>query len=195
MPLRSLLLALAFLLATQAAALAQALAEPPTEIAEQAALCATCHGADGLPVVAESPIIAGQHMFYLLTQLKDFRAERRSSEIMTPIAKELSDDEMKALATYFSEQQWPAYHFKASEDDVIRAKSLAVEGACTQCHLGGMVGDSRNPRLGRQTVEYLIKTTTDFREDVRKNAPPMAAIVRGWSDEDIAAMARYLAGL
>jgi hypothetical protein len=36
---------------------------------------------------------------------------------------------------------------------------------------------------------------TDFRDDVRKNAPPMAAIVRDWSDEDIAAMSRYLAGL
>jgi cytochrome c553 len=169
--------------------------QPPSEIAERVELCVTCHGTDGIPVNKDSPIIAGQHMFYLLTQLKDFRAERRSSEIMTPIAKDMSDEEMKALATYFSKQPWPAYRFTASEEDIIRAQSLAVEGQCTQCHLGGMVGDSRNPRLSKQTVEYLTKTTADLRDDTRKNAAAMAAIVRGWSDEDIAAMAHYLAGL
>jgi hypothetical protein len=30
---------------------------------------------------------------------------------------------------------------------------------------------------------------------VRQNAAAMAAIVRPWSDDDIAAMSRYLAGL
>jgi cytochrome c553 len=169
--------------------------EPPPEIAEKIELCATCHGPDGMPVVEGTPIIAGQHMFYLLTQLRDFRAERRLNEIMTPMAQELSNDEMKALATYFSEQPWPDYHVKASDEDVARAKSLAVSGQCTQCHLGGMVGDSRNPRLNNQTVEYLTNTTADFRDDLRKNAPSMAAIVRDWSDADIEAMANYLAGL
>jgi cytochrome c553 len=171
------------------------LAQPPSEIAEQAALCAGCHGPDGLPVVEDVPIIAGQHMFYLLTQLRDFAAERRASDIMSPMAAALSDDEMKALATYFSEQAWPAYHDKATDAEVARAKTLAVEGQCTQCHLGGMVGDSRNPRLSNQKVDYAIKTTTDFRDNARMNAPAMAAIVRGWSDEDITAMAKYLAGL
>lgn len=170
-------------------------APPPAEIAEKVALCASCHGQDGLPVVERAPIIWGQHMFYLLTQLRDYRAERRADDIMTPIAKELSDDEMTALATYFAEQPWPYYHEPRNDADTARAESLAVEGACTQCHLGGMVGDSRNPRLNNQRVDYLRRTMTDLRDDARKNAPPMAAIVRGWSDEDIAAMSRYLAGL
>jgi cytochrome c553 len=176
-------------------ATAQEAAAPPPEIAEKVALCATCHGADGLPVVEKVPIIWGQHMFYLLTQLKDYRAERRSQEIMTPMAKELSDEEMTALATYFAAQPWPNYHESASAEDKTVAERLAVEGQCTQCHLGGMLGDSRNPRLNNQKVDYLIQTHTDFRDDVRKNAPAMAAIVRGWSDEEIAAMSRYLAGL
>jgi cytochrome c553 len=188
----SALCVLAVVLCPQVAAAQQ---QPPPEIAERVELCATCHGTDGIPVNKESPIIAGQHMFYLLTQLRDFRAERRSSELMTPIAKDLSDEEMKALATYYSGQAWPAYRFTASQEDINQAKSLAVEGQCTQCHLGGMVGDSRNPRISNQTVEYLTKTTTDLRDDVRKNAAAMAAIVRGWSDADIAAMAHYLAGL
>jgi cytochrome c553 len=170
-------------------------AAPPPEIADKLALCASCHGADGVPTVDKVPIIWGQHMFYLLTQLRDFRAERRSSPIMTPIAKDLSDEQMKALATYFDAQPWPNYHQAASADDVARAKSLAVEGQCSQCHLGGFVGDSRNPRVNDQKQDYLQQTLTDLRGNVRQNAAAMAAIVQGWSDDDIAAMSRYLAGL
>jgi cytochrome c553 len=169
--------------------------EPPPEIAEKVALCRTCHGEDGLPVVENVPIIAGQHMFYLLTQLRDFRAERRANDIMTPMAKELSNDEMKALATYFSEQPWPDYHEAASDADKARAQMLAVEAACTQCHLDRMLGDSRNPRVGRQKIDYTEKTLKDLRDNTRQNAAAMAAIVRAWSDEDVAAMSRYLAGL
>ena len=171
-------------------------AAPPPEIAEKVQLCAGCHGGDdGMPVVENAPILHGQQLFYMLVQLRDYRAERRMNEIMTPIAKELSDDEMKALVTYFSKLPWPAYRVPASEEDVARAKSLAVEGQCTQCHLGGYVGDSRVPHIAHQKVDYLEQTTRDFRDGVRNNAPAMAAIVKGWSDEDITAMANYLAGL
>jgi cytochrome c553 len=174
---------------------AQQATPPPPEIADKVQLCASCHGADGKPVVEKVPIIFGQHMFYLLTELKDYRAGRRANETMAPIAAGLSDDEMKALATYFAAQPWPNYSEAASPEDSARAHSLAVEGQCTQCHLGGMLGDSRNPRLSHQKADYLAQTLTDFRGGVRKNAPPMAAIVKDWSDADIAAMSHYLAGL
>jgi cytochrome c553 len=172
-----------------------AAAAPPPEIADKIGLCASCHGPTGQPMVEKAPIIWGQHMFYLLTQLKDYRAERRLNEIMTPMAKELSDDEMNALATYFAAQPWPNYSEPRRPEDTAIAERLAVEGACTQCHLGNMLGDSRNPRLNHQKVDYTEQTLKDFRDDVRKNAPPMAAIVRDWSDDEIAAMSRYLAGL
>lgn len=174
---------------------AQQATAPPPEIAEKVQLCASCHGADGKPVVEKVPIIFGQHLFYLLTQLRDYRAGRRANEVMAPIAAELSDDEMKALATYFDAQPWPNYSEVTNPEETARASSLTVEGQCTQCHLGGMLGDSRNPRLNRQKADYLAQTITDFRGGIRKNAPPMAAIVRDWSDADVAAMSRYLAGL
>jgi len=171
-------------------------AAPPPEIAEKVALCASCHGGeDGMPVVDKAPILHGQQLFYMLVQLRDYRAERRMNDIMTPIAKELTDDEMKALVTYFSKLPWPAYREPASEEDVARAKTLAVEGQCTQCHLGAYVGDSRVPHIAHQKIDYLDQTTRDFRDNIRLNAPAMASIVKGWSDEDIAAMAKYLAGL
>jgi len=171
-------------------------ATPPPEIAEKLQLCTTCHGGDdGMPVVEKAPILHGQQLFYMLVQLRDYRAERRSNAIMTPIAKELSDDEMKSLVAYFSKLPWPAYREPAEDVDVAKAKSLAVEGQCTQCHLGAYVGDSRVPRTSHQKIDYLDQTMRDFRDNVRLNAPAMASIVKGWSDEDIAAMSKYLAGL
>ena len=186
---------LAFCTATAHAQDAAQPAAPPPEIADKVALCATCHGDDGLPVLEKAPIIHGQHAFYILTELRDYRAGRRANDTMAPIAKDLSDDDMKALATYFASLPWPNYHEPASDADKSRSQSLAVEGQCTQCHLGGMVGDSRNPRLNNQKIDYLQQTMTDLRDNVRLNAAAMAAIVRGWSDDDIAAMSRYLAGL
>lgn len=174
---------------------AQQATPAPPEIADKVQLCVSCHGADGKPVVEKVPIIFGQHMFYLFTQLKDYRAGRRANEVMAPIASELSDDEMKALATYFAAQPWPNYSEASSAEDAARAHSLAVEGQCTQCHLGGMLGDSRNPRLNHQKADYLAQTMTDLRDGIRKNAAAMAAVVKDWSDADIAAMSRYLAGL
>lgn len=169
---------------------------PPPEIAEKVQLCAGCHGGDdGLPVVDKAPILHGQQLFYLMVQLRDYRAERRSHELMTPIAKELTDEEIKSLATYFSQMPWAHYRGSASQADIARAKSLAVEGQCTQCHLGGYIGDSRVPRTAHQKADYLEQTLRDFRDGARKNAPAMASIVKGWSDEDIAAMANYLSGL
>jgi cytochrome c553 len=177
------------------AAAQQAAAPPPPEIADKVQLCASCHGANGLPIVEKAPILFGQHSFYLLTELRDFAAGRRASDIMTPIAKELSSDEMSALAKYFAAQPWPNFHQAAADADVKTAETLAVEGQCSQCHLGGFLGDSRNPRVSNQKPDYLQQTMADLRDNKRQNAAAMAAIVRGWSDDDIAAMSNYLAGL
>ncbi len=187
---------LAMLLAAAPCAAFAQDAAPPPEIAEKLQLCTTCHGGDdGMPVVEKAPILHGQQLFYMLVQLRDYRAERRSNEIMTPIAKELTDDEMKGLVTYFSKLQWPGYREPAEDTDIAKAKSLAVEGQCTQCHLGAYVGDSRVPRISHQKIDYLDQTMRDFRDGARQNAPAMASIVKDWSDEEIAAMSKYLAGL
>src|SRR5215207_9796397 len=70
-------------------------APPPPAIADKVQLCATCHGADGLPVVEKVPIIAGQQKFNLLVDLGAFRSGLRASDLMGPIAKNLSGDDME----------------------------------------------------------------------------------------------------
>ena len=183
------------LVAGSAAAQNAAATPPPPEIADKVQLCASCHGANGLPVVEKVPIISGQQRFYLLKVLRDFRAGRRVSDIMTPVAKDLSNDQISALAKYFAAQPWPNFHQAAADTDVEKAKTLAVAGKCTQCHLGRFLGHSDTPSVGNQKPDYLQQALTDLRGTVRQDAARMAAVVRSWSDDDIAAMSRYLAGL
>ena len=170
-------------------------APPPPAIADKVQLCATCHGADGLPVVEKVPIIAGQHKSNLEIVLQAFRDGERTSDLMGPIAKNLSDDDMKALAAYFSALPWPAYREPADAASITRVQALDALEKCTSCHREGFVGYISIPRVANQKLDYLIKTLSDFHDNKRPNMPRMTALVRNLSADDIAAMAHYLAGL
>ena len=170
-------------------------APPPPAIADKVQLCATCHGADGLPVVEKVPIIAGQHKSNLLIVLQEFRNGERTSDLMGPIAKNLSGDDMKALAAYFSALPWPAYREPADAASITRVQALDAGKKCTSCHREGFVGYANTPRVANQKLDYLIKTLSDFHDNKRPNMPRMTALVRNLSADDIAAMAHYLAGL
>ena len=65
-------------------------------------LCSSCHGADGISVLEEAPNLAGESNIYIETQLKAFRSGKRQSEIMGPIAQDLSDAEMRAAADWYA---------------------------------------------------------------------------------------------
>ncbi|MDX8437572.1 c-type cytochrome [Mesorhizobium abyssinicae] len=171
-------------------------APPPPGIADKVQLCATCHGADGLPVVEKVPIIAGQHKSNLLTDLQDFRNGGRPSDLMGPIAKNLSRADIQALAAYFSAMPWPAYRDPSDAASITRVQALDVVEKCTSsCHREGFVGYASTPRVANQKLDYLIKTLSDFHDNKRPNMRSMTVLVRNLSDEDIAAMAHYLAGL
>ena len=167
---------------------------PPPEIEEQTDLCLTCHGEDGRPAVEGAPIIFGQQLYYLFVQLRDFAAGRRESEIMMPIALELDRKQMEALAKYFSEQEWPTIQATSTDEQRAIGERLGTSGQCTQCHLGGYNGVSGTPQLAGQTAEYLEKTMLDFKYRRRKNAPDKSVLIESYTDEDLAAMAHYLAG-
>jgi cytochrome c553 len=68
----------------------------------KAAICATCHGPDGISRIPNAPHIAGQPEIYLSEQLKAYRAETRKDPMMTVISKPLSDEDIADLAAWFS---------------------------------------------------------------------------------------------
>ena len=78
---------------------------PPADFDADAApeTCATCHGADGIAVVEDAPNLAGENTIYLETQLKAFRSGKREHEVMSPIAKELDNAEIRAVSQWYAD--------------------------------------------------------------------------------------------
>ncbi len=164
-------------------------------VRETLALCVACHGENGASSRPEYPILAGQHLYYLYVQLKDFKSEYRKNEDMGPIAAELDKTEMLTIAKYFSEQKWPNIGFKADPAIASKGGTATVAGQCVQCHRGGYEGDSRVPRVAGQHAEYLNKTMLDFKSKARNNSPAKSSLMESYSAGDIAGMAAFLAGM
>ena len=166
------------------------------DISERLQLCQSCHGESGIPQQVDTPIIAGQNYYFLYVQLKDYKAGRRANEIMQGIAADLSKEEMQALAKHFSQQTWPRIPFQADAADIASAEQAAVAGACTTCHLGNYHGNNSDvPRIAGQQPAYLERTTKEMKTKVRANNPFMTTLLGTFDDADLAALARWLAGM
>jgi cytochrome c553 len=183
--------AVSVLLATSLAAGASA-----QSVDDKAQVCAGCHGDKGVPQQNTWPVIWGQQQGYLYLQLRDFKSGARKDDIMSPIAQSLSREDMQALALYYSQKPWPNLQQPhAGADVAARAQQVNNSVVCTSCHQSGFLGDSTQPRLAGQTKEYLQKSMLDFRNKSRGNNPGMTDLMLAISEQDIADLAAYMAGL
>ena len=64
--------------------------------------CQVCHGLDGIGKLPDVPNLAGEGTIYLIKQLEAFRSGQRTHQQMSIIAKDLSDEEIANVATYYS---------------------------------------------------------------------------------------------
>ncbi len=72
---------------------------------EKAAVCAACHGANGIALMPSYPNLAGQNAPYLISSLKAYRDKQRNggmAVIMQMQAASLSDEDIENLAAHFS---------------------------------------------------------------------------------------------
>ena len=69
---------------------------------QKAAACATCHGPLGLSTTPDAPNLAGQPAEYVRAQLKAYRGGTRQHEVMSLMAKPLSDADIDNLAAWFA---------------------------------------------------------------------------------------------
>jgi cytochrome c553 len=172
---------------------AAALAQTP---AEKAVACAACHGVDGNSVAPQFPNLAGQTARYLYLQLKDFKEGRRKDPLMSPMAVNLTKQDMQELADYFSKQKAKPSEHQVDAQKVTNGKKIADAALCTMCHLGGFSGQNEIPRVAGQRYEYIVKQLRDFRAKNRTNdAGNMTSVSKGLSDEDIDSLAQYVTSL
>ena len=69
---------------------------------EKAEICTACHGEQTVPDTADVPALAGQNNNYLQWQLIYFREGRRKNEVMSPLAQDLTDKDVRNLGAYFA---------------------------------------------------------------------------------------------
>jgi cytochrome c553 len=67
-------------------------------------LCQGCHGEFGLSVENLIPNLAGQYAVYIAKQLRDFQSGARTHQIMSAMAKTVSDTELVDIAAYYASQ-------------------------------------------------------------------------------------------
>ena len=157
--------------------------------------CFACHGPNGVSDDPQIPVLAGQHMYYTYVQLKDFKAERRVSPVMIEFVSILTKEEMRAIATFFSEQEWPNIGYSANPARARKGEVATIAGQCVQCHRGGYEGNSGTPYLAGQHAAYLEKTMLDFKSKARANAAAKSSLMKSYSAEQISSIAEFLAGM
>ena len=174
---------------------ANANADEYAALRETIEACAGCHGDRGASKEDAFPILAGQELYYLYVQMKDFNSGLRKNEIMQPVLANLKKQDLFALAKYFSEQKWPNIGFKGDPERVLNGERAANAGQCVACHLGSYTGNSRVPRLAGQYPNYLAKTMLDMKSKARNNAAAISSLMSTFSESDISDMAEYMGNM
>ena len=81
----------------------------PAEAPPQAAtLCISCHGQDGVAIAPAYPSLAGQHEDYIARALDEYRKGGRKNPIMKGFAATLKDEDIVAIAQFFSHEDHPS---------------------------------------------------------------------------------------
>jgi len=166
------------------------LAEAEAFLGAKLLVCNTCHGENGIPRNAATPIIWGLQENYLVKQLHDFQSGNRDNEVMTWMATALSEAELAPAAAYFAKKNWPARSAGAAS-----TSPPAVVAVCQACHQQNLAGGLPAPRLAGQRYEYLVEAMRRYAEGERTNNADMARIMEALPPAEREAMARYISGL
>ncbi|WP_343732050.1 c-type cytochrome [Duganella sp.] len=163
--------------------------------------CVSCHGAGGNSTIAVNPKLAGQHEGYIYKQLVNFTTADRNQPVMTTYAKMLTDEEKHNVAAWLVMQS--AKPGAAKNKDTIELGKKIYRGgiaeknvpACASCHGASGAGiPVQYPRLSGQHQDYTVAQLGLFKAGTRKSVE-MATIAKRMSDEEMKAVADYVAGL
>ena len=173
------------------------------------AVCAACHGANGMGNKAlNSPQIAGQEPWYLERQLKNFKGGLRGANAkdpygmqMRPMALTLANDEaVSDMAAYVSSMP-----VSKSPESIVKGDAKAGKASymiCQTCHgpKGGGNKALNSPKLTGLQDWYIVRQLKNFKAGIRGTKSgdlygmqmrPMAMTLA--NDEAINNVAAYIA--
>lgn len=188
---------------------------------QKSAACAGCHGADGnsppeIFAALKAPKLAGQVPEYVVKSLHEFKAGKRSNEVMSPQAQAVAEVDMADIAAWFASQ-------KVQPNKAQNAELLAqgeriffkgkgrpdVVAACVGCHGLNGIGNRDwaktmsnvpavlAPAIGGQHAGYLSDQLKAYKSGKRATDPAkvMRDIAGRMDEKDIVAVAEYIATL
>ena len=169
--------------------------------------CFPCHGLDGVGDASGGfPRLTAQVPFYAYKQLLDYAGGTRPNPVMTPIARQMSEPQMAAVAAYYAGVR-AAYEptSEASPEALERGRLIAQEGlpgagvqACVQCHGADGTGMPPSlPYLAGQYAPYAELQLRFWKEGIRNNDAlgVMRKIAEAMSPEDMRAVSLYFESL
>lgn len=71
---------------------------------DAATVCLTCHGTGSEAVIPKPPVLSGQYLDYLVHALNSYKNGERYGNVMNAFAATLTDDDIDALARFYSER-------------------------------------------------------------------------------------------
>lgn len=179
-----------------------------------AVACFRCHGVDGKgDPAAAFPRLSQQAYSYLYDSLKDYASGSRKNAVMTPIAKVLTDAQMRDVSAYYAAQAGLDEGPQPASSQFVDPKLLQYGAAlaavgnakrevqgCINCH--GPEGRGLAPTypyLAGQYANYLEAQLKAWQSG--KRGPDRATngvmqhVAKQLSDEDTRAVALYYASI
>jgi cytochrome c553 len=166
--------------------------------------CVQCHDLDGTGNSSGAfPRITDQSAWYLYKTLQDYAAGLRPSDVMGPIARMLSSQQMQDLAAYYASVQDAPYPPRSDADvevlqigGTIAAAGIATQGvpACNGCHGPNGIGQPPiYPYLAGQYAPYTEHQLMLWKQGRRDGDPMniMELIAKAMTPEQIRAVSLY----
>jgi len=158
--------------------------------------CARCHGVDGIATAPATPHLNGQLATYLVDTMRKFQSGQRATTVADHIPAALDPEAIKAIAWHYADST--AVRPKQETDPAkVQRGSALYFNRCADCHAesGRVGGDDDAPIMNAQELTHLSVQIKAFTEGKRKFVSLMRDAYRNLGNDDLDAIAHYLASV
>ena len=163
----------------------------------KAQACEACHGPGGNSQNPAYPMLAGQTWRYIYIELKDFKAGRRTDPVMSPLAQNLSPEDMITLGNYFAAQKPLPINFQADGAKVDAGRKVSDAALCHDVPSGRLCRAKRHPARRRAVSAIHQEAAAGFPRQAshQRRGQHDQRYGDGLSDQDIENLSQYIGNL
>lgn len=179
----------------------------PAGAVEPEALCADCHGKEGISTESDVPTIAGLSEQYLLDSMDSYRNKtrpcpeskwragdtKRAATTMCKVATDLSPPDTAKIAKKLAGMKFAAAKQKFDAGKAATGKKVH-DAACEKCHSeGGSLAEDDAGILAGQGMEYMKMTFDAYKKGTRQQPEKMKVKFDPLKPEELDALLHYYA--